>query len=262
MSNNLENDAKKVYNKISHYFYVFYKGENNRVAPILRLDYAYLKQHIKQVRKITQELGYDRNGFINGTQGVRSEFVKIQSEGANSRTNVNAADNSGSNRRPDRLLSVERGGSGEGVSAGPQLRELAHSGVSDEQHKGERNRNSERRGIVGLSLNDTKRKELEENARNSEKHPQKKLADFISERNEQRNPNEGRRQSLDYSPVKYRGENRYLLQLGREQDGKRGFQSDISGSNEYDGNDRKVKSINKSESPSFNVNKERTKQIE
>ena len=108
-------------------------------------------------------------------------------------------------------------------------------------------------GRISYSAYESIRKELEEDARNREKQSQKKMVDFLRERNERGDTDEGRGQSVDYSSVEHGREDRDILRLGRKQDGKRDLSSDTSRSDEYDSKDRQTKSVN--ESKSFSLKK-------
>ncbi len=109
-------------------------------------------------------------------------------------------------------------------------------------------------GRISYSAYESIRKELEEDARNREEQSQKKMVDFLRERNERRDSDEGRGQSFDNSAVEYGREDRDILQLGRKQNGERELQGDIGRSDEYDSKDRKAKGLN--ESVSFSLKDE------
>lgn len=109
-------------------------------------------------------------------------------------------------------------------------------------------------GRISYSAYESIRKELEEDARNREKQSKKKMADFLRERNERGNTDEGRGQSVDYSSAEHGREDRILLQLGGEQNGERKLQGNISRSNEYDSKDRQTKSVNEDKNYSLKEN--------
>ena len=115
-------------------------------------------------------------------------------------------------------------------------------------------------GRIGYKSYERIRKELKNDARIREEQPKKKMADFLRERNERGDTDEGRGESLDNPSTKHGRENRNILRLGREQDGKRPIQSDNSRSAEYDGKDRQTQSINKRKN--FSLKEEETKAID
>ncbi len=61
-----------------HYFYVFYVGEDNRVAPIFRLDYEYIDRYVNYVQKISNEMGYNKNEFVGETSGNGKGIDRIR----------------------------------------------------------------------------------------------------------------------------------------------------------------------------------------
>ena len=126
-----------------HYLYVFYKGEDGRVAPIFRLDYKFLNSYIEEVRKISEELGYYKNEFINETQGIRGEYVKIRSKRGNGSSNANAVTDTRGDGRTDRLRTIERGRSSGRITDKSWEDEHSGFGILDEQYKGNRDRNAD-----------------------------------------------------------------------------------------------------------------------
>ena len=95
-------------------------------------------------------------------------------------------------------------------------------------------------GRIRYSAYEAIRKELEEDARNREKQPEKKTADIISERNRGRNSNEGRGQGTDNSSNEYGGKDREVFRLDRNQDSERETQKNIGRSDEYDSENRQA----------------------
>ena len=61
-----------------HYFYVFLVGEDNRVAPIFRLDYEYIERYLDDVQKISKEMGYNKDEFINTASGNGKGIDRIR----------------------------------------------------------------------------------------------------------------------------------------------------------------------------------------
>ena len=61
-----------------HYFYIFYVGEDNRVAPFFRLDYEYIERYIADVQKISKEMGYMEDEFIGATSGDGKGIDRIR----------------------------------------------------------------------------------------------------------------------------------------------------------------------------------------
>ena len=61
-----------------HYFYVFHVGEDNRVAPIFRLDYEYIERYLDDVQKISKEMGYNKDEFINTASGNGKGIDRIR----------------------------------------------------------------------------------------------------------------------------------------------------------------------------------------
>ena len=114
-------------------------------------------------------------------------------------------------------------------------------------------------GRISYKAYESIRKELEADARNRENQSKKKMVDFLRERNERRNIYEGRGQSVDYSSVEHRREDRDLLRLGRKQDGEREVHSDIGRSDEYDSKDRTTQGLNDEKGFPFKVNGKDTK---
>ena len=108
-----------------HYFYIFYVGEDNRVAPIFRLDYQYIERYMDEVQKISNEMGYKKDEFIRTTSGNGKGIDRIRNlaesdsiydvfdarEGANHQ-NSEGYNNEGGERGAD------NGRSGSGISNG------------------------------------------------------------------------------------------------------------------------------------------------
>lgn len=61
-----------------HYFYVFHVREDNRVAPIIRLDYEYIERYLDDVQKISKEMGYNKNEFVDTTSGNGKGIDRIR----------------------------------------------------------------------------------------------------------------------------------------------------------------------------------------
>ena len=61
-----------------HYFYVFYVGEDNRVAPIFRLDYQYIERYVDDIQKISNEMGYKKDEFIVTASGNGKGIDRIR----------------------------------------------------------------------------------------------------------------------------------------------------------------------------------------
>lgn len=61
-----------------HYFYVFHVGEDNRVAPIFRLDYEYIERYLDDVQKISKEMGYNKDEFVNTASGNGKGIDRIR----------------------------------------------------------------------------------------------------------------------------------------------------------------------------------------
>ncbi len=125
-----------------HYFYVFYKGEDGRVAPIFRLDYSYLNNYIDEVRKISEELGYDRNEFVNGNERIRGQFTKVKSVGGNGSFDADASTRGRTETETSSLSNDLRGRSSGEVRDQSQYSERDSFGLSDEQHKRNGDRDS------------------------------------------------------------------------------------------------------------------------
>ena len=60
-----------------HYFYIFYVDEDNRVAPIFRLDYQYIERYMDDIQKISNEMGYNKDEFITSTSRNGKGFDRI-----------------------------------------------------------------------------------------------------------------------------------------------------------------------------------------
>ncbi len=60
------------------YFYVVYVGENNSVAPIFRLDYQYLEKYFDVVQKISDEMGYKKDEFVDAASGNGKGIDRIR----------------------------------------------------------------------------------------------------------------------------------------------------------------------------------------
>ena len=135
-----------------HYFYVFYKGEDGRVAPIFRMDYKYIDLYIKEVRNISRELGYDENEFIFETQKIHSEHEEIRRERANSGVNADASSDRRGTGQSGGFRAGTRGGNGGKSSEESRLPEQLDPGLPDGKLVGNRDEISDKgRGNRGLN---------------------------------------------------------------------------------------------------------------
>ena len=126
-----------------HYFYVFYKGEDYRVAPIFRLDYEYIHRYIQDIKDINEELGYNGDEFVNEAKRINSGLARVRRIGQGGSVNDDVtADGRGIPGVVEIHTNEGRLHNGASSEKDVERRQLS-SGVSD----GDNERNSDRRGI-------------------------------------------------------------------------------------------------------------------
>lgn len=123
-----------------HYFYVFYKGEDYRVAPIFRLDYEYIDRYIQEIKEINEELGYSGEEFVNEAKRISSYLARNRSVGQGSSVNDDiAADGKGIHGIVEVHTNEGRLHNGASGEKNVERRQFS-SGVSDGDNEGNGNR--------------------------------------------------------------------------------------------------------------------------
>lgn len=123
-------------------------------ASIFRLDCSYLNNYIDEVRKISEELGYDRNEFVNGNERIRGQFTKVKSVGGNGSFDADASTRGRTETETSSLSNDLRGRSSGEVRDQSQYSERDSFGLSDEQHKRNGDRGSNGRLNKSDKFND------------------------------------------------------------------------------------------------------------